>query len=162
MKKFLLQQQVGKLQFTKNCMEFSSLLHPCNNAKGSLKIESASPGIVVKFNILAESNLETLQGTYNNIYFSVEKGIDLLPKVYEKVLSVNQANNIKQLYSLLYPNYGIKNFSFFYEESNSATLFGETYNSVNSRTNKNSVYIANWLPNLDSSFSKQVCQIQFF
>ena len=87
----------------------------------------------------------------------------MLPKVYEKVLSVNQANNVKQLYSLLYPNYDIKNFSFFYEESSSAILFGETYNSVNSRTNKNSVYIANWLANLDSStFSKRVCQIQCF
>ena len=67
--------------------------------------------------------------THKGIYFSIENGIDLLPKTNKKVLSSDQVKDMKQLYSLLYPNY----FSAFYEESSSANLLGEMYNSVNRR-----------------------------
>ena len=163
MKKFLLHQQVDKLEFPAGFKEFSSILTPFNNIKGSLKMDTANPDTVVKFNALAQSTLDLLQTTYKSIYFSIEKGIDLLPKVYEKVLSSNLVNNMKQLYALLYPDYEFNSFSLFYEESSSATLLGETYNSVNSRTNRNSVYLANWATNpASSNTSKRVCQIQRF
>ena len=163
MRKFLLQQQVGKLKFPADFREFSSLLHPTGTAKGSLKAESASPDAVVKYDALTNSSLETLQSTHSNVYFCIEKGNELLPKVYEKVLSSNQVKYLKQLYSLLYPNYDLKHFSMFYEQSSSAVLLGETYNSINSRTNKNSVYLANWFTSGDSpTFAKRVCQIQYF
>ena len=126
-------------------------------------MDTASPDTVVKFNALAQLSLDLLQITYKSIYFSIEKGIDLLPKVYEKVLSSNLVIDMKQLYALLYPNYQFNSFPLFYEESSSATLLGETYNSVNSRANRNSIYLANWPTNsANSNSAKRVCQIHRF
>ena len=45
--------------------------------------------------------------THKGIYFSIENGIDLLPKTNKKVLSSDQVKDVKQLYSLLYPNHQI-------------------------------------------------------
>ena len=163
MKKFLLQQQVGKLSFPADFRELSSLFNSFNIAKGSLKAEFPNPAAVVQLDTLIHSNLETIQTTCNYVCFSVDKETDLLPKVYEKVLSSTQVECIKQLFSLLYPNFYIKHFSLFYEESSSAVLLGETRNSVNSRTNKNSIYLINWLINPESlNFAKRICQINYY
>ena len=63
------------------------------------------------------------------LYFSTGKGINLLPKVYEKVLSLHKIGHMKPFYSLLYTEHSMFHFSHFYEYSTSASLFGESYNS---------------------------------
>lgn len=69
MKKFLMQQQIGKLQFSADFKEF----YPCYIQLVLLKVKvvSASPDAVVKFDALAHSNLETLQSIYNNMNFCI-------------------------------------------------------------------------------------------
>ena len=82
-------------------VQFMCIVSLGNNIKGSLKMDTASPDTIVKFNALIQSNLELLQTTYQHVYFSIELG-DLLPT--EKVLSSNQIKDMKQL---LYASYQI-------------------------------------------------------
>lgn len=162
MKRYIFQQQVFKLQFPIEFKDVSDLLNLSNYEKGSLKVEEVSPDQIVKLNALSHYTLEELQSTCNNtVSFSAETGINLLPKVHEKVLPLGQVNHIKQIYSLLYPNYNITHFSHFYEYSTSASLLGETYNSGNSR---NSVYISLWpeSSNAINNMIIRVCRINFF
>lgn len=98
------------------------------------------------------------------LYFSTGKGINLLPKVYEKVLSLQQIGHMKPFYSLLYPKHSMVHFSHFYEYSTSASLFGESYNSGSKR---NSVYTSLWPRNCSSTsssnnFVNRVCRINYF
>ena len=120
----------------------SDLLSLNNQGKGSLKVEEVGPAITIKLNALSHFTLEELHSIYNDsLFFSTETAINLLPKVHERVLLLEQVGHMKQLYSLLYPKHSISHFSHFYEHSTSASLLGETYNSSNSR---NSVYISLW------------------
>ena len=91
---------------------------------------------------------------------STETAINLLPKVHERVLSLEQVGHMKQLYSLLYLKHNISHFSHFYEHSTSASLLGETYNSGNSR---NSVYISSWPKTSHiNNMVKRICRIDYF
>ena len=158
MKKFIFQQQVFKLQFPTEFQDISNLLSLSSQGKGSLKVEGVGPAITIKLNALAHFTLEELYSVYSDsLFFSTESGINLLPKVHERVLALEQVGHMKQLYSLLYPKYNVSHFSHFYEYSTSASLLGENYNSGNSR---NSVYISLW-PQTSHS-NKRVCRINYF
>lgn len=163
MKKFICQQQVFKLQFPKEFQDISDLLNLSNREKGSLKVEEVVPDTINKLNALSNYTLVELQTAFNDtLYFCIENGINLLPKVYEKVLSLEQVSHMKQFYSLLYPKHSMVHFSHFYEYSTSASLFSESYNSGSKR---NSIYISLWSGNCNSSsnnFVKRVCRINYF
>lgn len=161
MKKFIFQQQVFKLKFPTEFQDISDLLNLSSQGKGSLKVEEVSPAMTIKLNALSHFTLEELHSAYSDsLFFSTESGINLLPKVHERVLSLEQVGHMKQLYSLLYPKHKISHFSHFYEYSTSANLLGETYNSGNSR---NSVYISLWPNTSDINIMvKRICRIDYF
>ena len=161
MKKFIFQQQIFKLQFPTEFQDISDLLSLNSQGKGSLKVEEVDPAITIKLNALSHFTLEELHSAYNDsLFFSTETAINLLPKVHERVLSLEQVGHMKQLYSLLYPKHNISHFSHFYEHSTSASLLGETYNSGNSR---NSVYISLWpITSHINNMVKRICRIDYF
>ena len=108
MKKFIFQQQVFKLQFP---TEFQDILSLSSQGKGSLKVEGVGPAITIKLNALAHFTLEELHSVYSDsLFFSTESGIILLPKVHERILTLEQVGHMKQLYSLLYPKYNVSIF----------------------------------------------------
>ena len=57
---------------------------------------------------------------------------------------------------LLYPNYEIEHFSYFYMKSKSATFLGEAYESS---PNRNSVFVAFWPSDVELNVSKKICQV---
>ena len=65
LKKFLYQQQIGKLEFPVSCREFMSIINPHNDFKGSLKKDTTSPDTVVKLDTLAQSKIDALRSIYN-------------------------------------------------------------------------------------------------
>ena len=127
MKKFIFQQQVFKLQFPTEFQDISNLLSLSSQGKGSLKVEGVGPAITIKLNALAHFTLEELYSVYSDsLFFSTESGINLLPKVHERVLALEQVGHMKQLYSLLYPNYNVSHFSHFYEYSHQQVYWVKT------------------------------------
>jgi len=156
MNKFLQQQQVYQHHISAGFEDFFDILNSCGQAKGSLKTEGADYSIFVKLNEDVLSEFDTLQSKYNDAYFSIEHGMDLLPRIHENVLTSEEATHIRQLYTVLYPGYKVEHFSYFYRHSNSATFLGEAYES---NPSGNSVFAAFWPSGLELTISKRICQI---
>ena len=76
-------------------------------------------------------------------------------KNYAGIMGAGLAH-IRELYMLLYPNYEIEHFSYFYMKSKSATFLGEAYESS---PNRNSVFVAFWPSDVELNVSKKICQI---
>ena len=134
--------------------------------KGSLKsIAALKPSEALKLYSLSHSTLETLQAEYSNdLYFAIDNdlNLDLLPKLYEKVLTTTEADRIKTLYRILYPNYDMHHFSLLAQKANNAVLYGQLFHCKGSRQTKNSIFTATWSVNSSGHFSKQICQINYF
>ena len=97
MNKFLQQQQVYHQHVIEGFEDFFSVLKSCDQEKGSLKIEITDPRIIVKLNENVLSGFDNLQSEDGNLYFSVEHGMDLLPRVNEDILTSEMAAHIREL-----------------------------------------------------------------
>ena len=159
MKKFLLQQKISIMCLPDELKQYFSILNSYFPEKGSLK--STSPletSEAIKLYSLSHFTLETLQAKYSNeLYFAIDSDLtlDLLPKLYEKVLTTTEADRIKNLYCILYPNYDINHFSLLAQQSNNTVLYGN-------RLTKNSIFTATWSANSSDHFSKQICRVNYF
>ena len=68
----------------------------------------------------------------------------LLPPVREKILNSKLADELLQLYNMLYPQHHVEHFSRFYQYSNRASLWDKVFGSFQSTTERSSVIAAYW------------------
>ena len=164
MKKFLLQQKISSMCLPDELKQYFNILSSFFPEKGTLKSNGVlTTAEALKLHSLSNSSLETLQAEYpNDLYFSIDSDVTLLPKLYEKVLTTIEAARIKSLYNILYPNYHIQHFSLLAQKSNNVILYGQLFHCKNNRQAKNSIFTAYWPANSNNLSSKRICQINYF
>lgn len=96
-------------------------------------MDNTNTSTVLKFHLMAQSPLESLQLNKDHLFFATEDGARLLPTIHEKILQNNMSDELKNFYIMLYPGYDIEHFSLFSLQSNSAVLLSQVFNSKNSR-----------------------------
>ena len=165
MNKFLLSRRINCLPVSKDLIDIYSLLK--ENEKRIIKSnEEISMETTVKIYQLSSCSFTELQRIYSQqLYFSIDdcEHLDLLPKIYERVLNATEANYIKMIYSILYPSYEVTHFPLVIQQSNSAALCGQLFHSKKCKGTKSSVFTANWSVSSSTDFLDQrIGQINYF
>jgi len=158
--KFVQQQNVNSLPLP---YELSSTLTKSFSEKGTLKVDPLSIETAAKLYALSHNSLESLP-IENQLHFASTEDVKLLAKVYERVLTLSEATQLKQIYSVIYPRpvYHLTHFPLFVQQSNTVTSFGQLFSSKKSRSSRNSVFIAHWPTAVSNDSFKRVCQINYF
>ena len=139
MRKFIRKQQILSVDIPSEANDWFNLLHT-DYSSGSL-LESC-------LDSYSESILELQSLARGDIHsdYSVKlpnSCIEILPPIYEGMLTTNQVNKIQSVYTFLYPQMEVAHFSHFYEYSNRCIMAGEIF-TTSSSAERSSVITAIW------------------
>ena len=158
MKKCILDQSLR----SHNCLDespFHNLLPKREQTGGCLL--SASPDIV--------SSIAMLSSPKISLGVPVTTGLEkLIPPIKEKVLECHLSDQLKELYTMLYPHHTIEHFSQFYRCSNRASFCDQVLGSFQFASERSSIVAAYWpvvantIINHHNILPLSIGQVQFY